>query len=175
MIPTGSHADVSLMLPDMAALVLTGLVAALTRCHTFQCSRRGAEGWGWGCWQQVTALEVGGRTLPMLLTSQHCYRGLRHSKTPQGASLVPSCVPCPRAVCSKTRLDFLAFCWSVLSGVTQEAPASLRTITAPDSGRLPRAAWPELAPAPCASRGPTVPCHRGGTEERTEAALDAGT
>lgn len=117
----------------------------------------------WGCWQQVTPLEVEGRTLPLVLTSQHGYQGLRDSKTPRGASLVPSCV-CPRAVCSKTRLDFLAFCWSVLSEATQEAPASLRTITAPHSGSVPRAAWAEFTPAPCVSRGPVSPA--SGAEQR---------
>ena len=43
------------------------------------------------------------------------------------------------------------------------------------SGRVPGIAQAELAPAPHASRGPTVPCHWGRAEERTEAALAAGT
>lgn len=106
----------------------------------------------------------GGRTLPLLLTSQHGYQGLRDSKTSRGASLVPSCVPCPRAVCSKTRLDFLAFCWSVLSEATQEAPASLWTITAPHLGSVPRAARAEFTPAPCVSCGPVSPT--SGAEQR---------
>lgn len=59
--------------------------------------------------------------------------------------------------------------------MTQEAPASLRTIAAPDLASVPGAAWAELAPAPYAPCGPAVPCHWGQAEEKTEAALAAGT
>lgn len=62
-----------------------------------------------GCWQQVTPLELEDRTLPLLFTFQHSCQGLRYSETPRGASFIASSVPCPGAVCSKPRLDFLDF------------------------------------------------------------------
>lgn len=52
----------------------------------------------------------------------------------------------------------------MLSEATQEAPASLRTITAPHSGSVPRAARAEFTPAPCVSHGPVSPA--SGAEQR---------
>lgn len=173
--PPGSCADIAPEVLAMAVLIPTGLVAALTRCRTSQSTGRGARGWGQGCWQQVDTI---GSDEQDLLPAPHFPAWLWGTQTLKDTT---KCIPCSQlcpmsqSCLQQNRVGFSSFLLVVLRGLTQEAPASLRTFTAPASGSVPGAARADLAPAPCAPYGPAVPCHRDGAEERTEAALAAGT
>lgn len=104
-IPPGSHGDLSLVLPDVAALVPMGMVAALTSHtsqHTARDPRDGEEGRGVAAGDTTG---VGGRDPPSALHFPAQLSGTHI----QSASFIPSSVPCPGAVFSKPRLDFLDF------------------------------------------------------------------
>lgn len=107
-IPPGSHGDISLVLPDVAALSPMGMVAALT-CHTSQHTAKGLRD-GWGVLAAGDTIEIEGQDPPSALHFPAQLSGTQIFRNTMRCIL--HCQQCPLSwrCLQQTQAGFSGFC-----------------------------------------------------------------